>query len=74
MAFEALRGRVVGRETAQPRHDLHGEAVGAVGAGVADDPHFLGQQRAVAVHRGAERDGLGMAGAAGVELLGPVEL
>ena len=74
VAFEALRGRVVGREAAQPGHDLNGEAVGAVRAGVADDAHFLGQQGAVVVDRGAERDGLGMAGAAGVELLGPVEL
>ena len=74
VAVEALGCRVVRCEAAQPRHDLNGEAVGAVGAGVADDAHLLGQQRAVVVHRGAERDGLGVAGAAGVELLGPVEL
>ena len=74
VAVEALGRRVVGGEAPQPRHDLHGEAVGAVGAGVADDAHVLGQQGAVVVHRGAEGDGLGVAGAAGVELLGPVEL
>jgi hypothetical protein len=53
---------------------LHGQAVGAVGAGVADDGHLLGHQFAIVIDAGFVGDGLRVAGAARHKFFGAGQL
>ncbi len=69
VAGVALGGAVVGGEPAQAGQREDREAVDAVGSGVADDVHVLGDEAAVVHDAAPEGDRLGVAGARGDELL-----
>ena len=69
LAVEALERAVVGAEATHAGHHLDGQPVGAVGAGVRDDPHLLRRELAIRVDAGLEGDRLGMPGPRGHELL-----
>jgi hypothetical protein len=74
VTVERLVVTVVRGEAAQAADDLDRETVGTVGARVSHKRHVLGHERSVGGHTGPVRDGLGMPGAAGEELLRPGQL